>query len=199
MGPGALLMLLLFFSQHCEVFVCREQERYSLSLSAPGSRPGWNPAPKRTSRQRRRAGSHLAVPAGYFHAAAPPHRVAPAPFRGWRKAGGRRALGWSEVTATLAARRGIFLQRRHGASGGASSCACGKRPLTRILTWHLARWLAAAGTNGGPPRRCGGLQPPGQTQRQEKRGPNVCEDQVRWAQPAARKDSAPQLLLRCRE
>lgn len=35
MGPGALLMLLLFFSQHCEVFVCREQERYSLSLSRP--------------------------------------------------------------------------------------------------------------------------------------------------------------------
>lgn len=126
-------------------------------------------------------------PCGLF----PRSRVAPAPFRGWRKAGGRRALGWSEVTATLAARRGIFLQRRHGASGGASSCACGKRPLTRILTWHLARWLAAAGTNGGPPRRCGGLQPPGQTQRQEKRGPNVCEDQVRWAQLAAGKDSAP--------
>lgn len=84
-------------------------------------------------------------PCGLF----PRSRVAPAPFRGWRKAGGRRALGWSEVTATLAARRGIFLQRRHGASGGASSCACGKRPLTRILTWHLARWLAAAGTNGG--------------------------------------------------
>lgn len=84
MGPGALLMLLLFFSQHCEVFVCREQERYSLSLSAPGSRPGWNPAPKRTSRQRRRAGSHLAVPAGYFHAAASPLR---------RFAGGERRAG----------------------------------------------------------------------------------------------------------
>lgn len=79
-GPDALLMLALPAALGGPRLP-RTGEVFSLSCPLEGGQGGkllQNVLPFKGEKQE----SHLVVPAGYFHAATPLHRFAPAPFRG---------------------------------------------------------------------------------------------------------------------
>lgn len=105
--------------------VCQEQDRHSLSL-VPWKQARVESCSKMYFPSKVKSRSHIwsslrvISPQPRLRTASPLHHFA----GGDRQAGAARALGRSEVTATRAVQRGIFLQRRHGTSGGAVSCAC---------------------------------------------------------------------------
>lgn len=130
--------------------------------------------------------SQLVIPLGYFRAAPPLHHCPrsaplprPAPFHGWLRTGKRALLGVR--TEPAGAKRDFPSLSKHPATSpslrGAINC------FGESAFWgdiDLARWLAAAGTNGAssPLRGSGRLGGPG---KREKRVPNVCKCQARWA------------------